>query len=179
MYVLEGASSNIPRVTVFANGDVVGSYMPLLYWEEYVAMWINVAKLVMCNYAWHMSQHVPNIYIYIQSKINWPVIVVLHTWRLHVSVKYPYIYQQDQVIMEIHMKRIFGFWYFLVQTWDINNMPTPTTARWNHGTKPGSLLFLSFTKWNSSRCTNLVSRLRRTEGQRRESEVFSTQDRVG
>ena len=29
-----------------------------------------MAKLVMCNYAWHMSQHVPNIYIYtIQNKL--------------------------------------------------------------------------------------------------------------
>ena len=55
--------------------------------------------------------HVPACSKYIPSKMNWPVIVVLHTWRLHVSVKYPYIYQQDQVIMGIHMKHFFGFWY--------------------------------------------------------------------
>lgn len=92
--------------------------------------------------------HVPACSKYIPSKISWPVIVVLYTWRRHVSAKYPYIFQQDQDIMEIHMENIFGFWYFLVQTWDINSMPTPTTARWNGTTPPQFAVTLSFTKRN-------------------------------
>lgn len=49
----------------------------------------------------------------IQNELASNLIVVLHTWRRHVSVKYPYIYQQDQVIMEIHMKHFLWILVFL------------------------------------------------------------------